>query len=191
MLKTVSLSKQPSIITESNTNKIVNDFSAALAYSDIDTLRKVISPKGLVIIRNFGSGNGTRGKDVRTLYSAKDIPNDLKFPVSEETPVDLKWLFSGTAKKAPNVNSKNDAKQKPFRFLDNTTSNTAGPPTQEIRDKCSALTSDPTFEPKAFVLGNELVLTESELADDIPDGGWAVFEKDGDRYVLRAIIDLR
>ena len=53
--------------------KVVEKMLLSIKNSDAAALKEIISPAGLIVIRNFSSGLGARGKDVRNLYSIDEI----------------------------------------------------------------------------------------------------------------------
>ena len=170
---------------------VIEDFILSIKNNDAESLKQMISPSGLIVIRNFCSGFGNRGKDIRGLYSIDDIPDDLQFDVIDEIPVSLHDFFKkiqqGEVIDMP-VTQIND---RYFGFTDDIKTKNYGPPTEEVTDLCCYLTSN-DFSPGIFELGEkEVVLTESSLVNYAPIGVWAVFEKQDDTYLLRAIIDLR
>ncbi|MDQ0285168.1 hypothetical protein J2Z49_000258 [Desulfofundulus luciae] len=175
--------------------KIIEDFIKSIKNNDAEALKRITSPSGLIIIRNFSSGSGARGKDIRNLYLPDEIPSNLQFEVSGEVPIILHDLFKKEQigiKDMP-VERLNDLN---FNFKDDSKSNILGPPTDEVRDICGKITStkdtNNQYSSKIFRLGDkEIVLTESALVADSPIGVWAVFEKLNGKYFLRAVIDLR
>lgn len=179
---------------ETEEEKVVENFINAVKTNDAEDLKQIISPSGLIVIRNFSSGNGTRGKDIRDLYLADNIPTNLEFVVSGESPIVLKNLLRESLKNKVEsipVEKINDN----FNFKDNSKNSTIEPSTDDVRDICSEITSandkNNQCAPKIFSLGDkEIALTESALVADSPAGAWIVFEKINKRYFLRAIIDL-
>ncbi|MEW6573238.1 MAG: hypothetical protein AB1374_06355 [Bacillota bacterium] len=174
--------------------KIVEDFIKSIKTNDAEALKRIISPSGLIVIRNSSSGNGARGKDVRNLYLPDKIPSNLQFEVSGELPIVLHDLFKTEVEiKDIPVERLNNIN---FNFKDDSKSNIFGPPTDEVRDICGEMTStrdkNNQYSSKIFRLGDkEIVLTESALVADLPTGVWAVFEKLNEKYFLRAVINLR
>lgn len=172
----------------------VERFIKSIKNKDYSIFEEIVSPAGLVVIRNFLTGNGTRGKDIRHNYYTTEIPRNLQFPVKGETPVDLNQLFSDTMES----NDKNIPGKLlggiQFGFEDNENSYPE-PPTPRVREICGKIRSsehenDPS--PRIFILGDkEFALTESMIIEGLPVGSWAIFEKVGKGYLLRAIIDFR
>ncbi|AZR74091.1 hypothetical protein BBF96_12200 [Anoxybacter fermentans] len=171
-------------------SNIIYLFSESLKNSDSKTFKQLVSTSGIDIIRNFVSGGfGTRGRNIWRYYSIDSIPSNLKFPIEGEVPVDLSKLFQGTIEnknnKIPIITLKNI--QFNFQNDDLTTS--------QIIDICRKIRSgenENDSSPRIYLLGDkELVLTESEIISGLPIGSWAVFERTGKSYSLRAIIDLR
>ena len=186
----------PDVKKEIISIKVVEDFIKSIKNSDAEALKSIMSPSGLILIRNFSSGNGARGKDIRNLYLADKIPVNLQFVVSSEVPISLNQLFDKSQQteiaNIPMVKLNDNG----FHFKDDLKSNMFGPPTNDVRDICGEITStaetNNQYSPRIFELvGDEIVLTESALVADSPVGVWAVFVKVDDKYFLRAIIDLK
>ena len=159
---------------------------------DVEGLKKITSPLGLVLIRNFSSGGGSRGKDIRCLYLSSEFTEDLEFIVEGEEPIALHKLFIQSQKYEADKINIFEKKGIVFNFKDSKNNNIIEPTTEEIRDLCSELTSKEEFYPTIFKLEtNELVFTESSMVSDLPVGIWAIFNKNDDKVSLRAVIDLR
>ncbi|MCL4515734.1 MAG: hypothetical protein M1379_09160 [Firmicutes bacterium] len=172
----------------------VERFIKSIKDNDYSTFEELVSPAGLTIIRNFLTGYGARGKNIRHNYSKAEIPQNLQFPVEGEIPVDLKQLFNGTME--------SDAKNIPGKLLrdiqfgfKNNENSYPEPPTPTIREVCGKIRSSERENdsgPRIFILGEkEFALTESMIYEGLAVGTWAVFEKTDDRHLLRAIIDFR
>ena len=69
------------------TENIVNQFIRAIQSKNSEEIKNMVSPKGLVVIRAFSSGNGARGKNIRNIYSKEEIANTLSFDVKDEEPI--------------------------------------------------------------------------------------------------------
>jgi hypothetical protein len=179
-------------VEENSLTRDIEDFILSIKNNDAESLKHIISPSGLLIIRNFSSGNNARGKDIRNLYSIDKIPANLQFEISGEVPITLHELFNksqqGKVNNIPVIKINNSS----FSFKDDIETNNYGPSTAEVRDLCSELISNKDYSPKIFELGDkEVVLTESSLIAETPVGLWAIFEKLNNKYLLRAIIELR
>lgn len=174
----------------------IEEFIEAIKNNDANILKRNLSPSGLVVIRNFSSGNGTRGKNIRNLFLRAEIPTNLSFEVKGELPIVLHELFKKSQQTDFNYFLIEKISDCNFIFEDGNGKDIIGPATDEIRDICGELVgsidSDNQYIPKIYILGEkEIVLTESMLIADTPVGEWAVFENIDSNFYLRAIIDLR
>ena len=151
--------------------------------------KEIVSPSGLVVIRNFPSGGfGVRGKDVRYHYSLESIPVNFKFPVKGEIDIDPGELFMGTVK--------SNIKSLPLITVEGLEfgfKNKDEPATSKVIELCGRIgIEDFDGSPRIIRLNDkEIVLTESVVIDDLALGAWAVFERIDNKYLLRAVIDLR
>ncbi|NLW08533.1 MAG: hypothetical protein GX036_01570 [Firmicutes bacterium] len=152
--------------------------------------KEILSPSGLVIIRNFPSGGfGVRGKNVRNYYSLGLLPVDFIFPVKGEIAIDPAELFMGTRKRNLANLPLTTVEGVLFEFK-----NEGEPPTSEVIELCAQIGIEDLLDesPRVIQLNDkEVVLTESVVTNGIPLGAWAVFERIDNKYLLRAIIDLR
>ena len=152
--------------------------------------KEIVSPSGLVIIRNFPSGGfGVRGKNVRNYYSLGLLPVDFIFPVKGEIAIDPAELFRGTRKRNLTNLPLTVIEGVMFEFK-----NLGEPPTSEVIELCAQIGIEGLLDesPRVIQLNDkEVVLTESVVINGIPLGVWAVFERIDNKYLLRAIIDLR
>lgn len=175
---------------------VVQEFVRAVKAGDSKALEKIVSPSGLVVIRDFSSAAGTKGETVRTTYSAGDIPPDLQFAVAGETSIDLGRLFAESQEVDVNKVKVLDGGDNCFAFTDSLDSPDYTPTTYEVWGTCSKVTSPTTGDdpscPTVFDIdGQEMVLTESTIASYSPVGAWAVFRNVDGKFYLRAILDLR
>ena len=181
----------------------IENFNNAIYKENIDQFKHLISPSGLVIIRNFVSGGyGQRGKNIRNCYLVSEIPDNLKFEVDDEVPIDLSELFP---KKLLSEGIETDyikLNGNTFGYKDgikkeNKSVSVPNPPTNEIIENCSEIMkyiNDKNEERKlmVFILGNdEIALTEAQYYNGFSYGNWAIFEKINEKYYLRAIMDFR
>lgn len=186
----------PEISNTKDSDQIIEDFIKSIKNNDAETLKSIISPSGLIIIRSFSFGNGARGKDIRDVYSADKIPANLSFEVSGEDPIVLNELFVKSQQTEIKDIPRSDVTDNNFNFQDSIKNDTYGPPTDEIIDICGGIPSDTTensqYAPKVYILGDkEMAITESALVAYTPVGTWAVFEMIDSKLYLRVIIDLR
>lgn len=174
----------------SNVISAVEHFVLSIRNKDYQKFKQVTSKSGLIIIRNFVTGEGTRGKNIRDYYLVDKIPSDLIFPVRGEIPIDPSNLFKGTLEGNINKIPIKMLKGIHFNFQDN-----SEPATFRIREICTEIRSgefEDDLSPRIYVLGdNEFVLTESDITLGLPTGSWAIFEKVYEEYLLRAIVDFR
>jgi len=156
---------------------------------------KIISPQGLIVIRNFVTGgSGTRGKDVRYFYTANKIPANLSFSVKDESPIVFSQLFEKVIKKDVKTIKTINVKDICFLFKDD--GEIIYPPTSEVIQICTEIQKiekETNMGPRIFILGEkEFALTEAEMfLDDLSVGSWAVFNRVDSRYYLRAVMDFR
>lgn len=112
---------------------------------DSEYFRHIVSPSGLIAIRNFVSGNGTRGKDIRTVYSADQIPSNLEFAVQGEVPVVIDNLFPTSIKSGSHGIKRIKIVEKSFDSKYTVNSSITEPSTSEVWELCreiQKLTSD-------------------------------------------------
>ncbi|MCL6613760.1 MAG: hypothetical protein K6U03_03945 [Firmicutes bacterium] len=167
-------------------------FIKSIKAQDIMGFRKLVSPSGLVVIRNFVTGGfGARGKDIRNYYKQSQV--DFKFKVPGEEPVSVEWLFAESVKSKINKIPIRKVKGMNFGFKDN--GQMVYPPTMELIEICSKIqehSKKSEMKPEIFILNDkEFALTESDYIIGLSIGSWAVFEKASDKYYLRAIMDFR
>lgn len=152
--------------------------------------KEIVSPSGLVVIRDFPSGGfGVRGKNVRDHYSLELLPANFIFPVKGEIAIDPAELFRGTRKRNLTNLPLTVIEGVMFEFK-----NLGEPPTSEVIELCAQIGIEGLLDesPRVIQLNDkEVVLTESVVINGIPLGVWAVFERIDNKYLLRAIIDLR
>lgn len=180
-----------------NENDIIyttKSFLEALNNNDVESFKRLVSPSGLVVIRNFVSGNGARGKNIRNLYLQEDISKDIEFPVEDEIQLNPQNLFSQSLATSYDKIPIEKVEGTNFNFLDSFKTNNYGPTTNRIWEICDDIISSVKQEelnsPMLFDLsGKEFALVES--FDDYNTGNWAVFEKIEDKYYLRAIVEFR
>lgn len=175
--------------SESNDVKadnIVNQFIRAIQSKNSEEIKNMVSPEGLVVIRAFSSGNGSRGKNIRNVYSKEEIKNTLLFEVKDEEPINIYEAFINISEELEATDGKSG-----YNFKDNIVGGEYSPSTDDIIDICSELVGDGEKTKVYSINAEELVLTQSSLSSDLPIGVWAVFEKNGDKFYYRAVIDLR
>lgn len=171
--------------------KVVEKMLLSIKNSDAAALKEIISPAGLIVIRNFSSGLGARGKDVRNLYSIDEIQDNLQFEVSGESPIDLKELFVESQEASILELPVSQLDSEGFNFIHDAENNIYEPSSGDIIDLCEELSGDEYGSYIAKLGDNEMVLGESQTVSYNVIGNWAVFEKIQGEFFLRAIIDLR
>lgn len=193
-----SISSQESNQAKSSNDEkmqIIESFKNSINNKDTEAFKKIVSPAGLIIIRNFVSGEaGIRGKDIRFYYTVNKIPNDLAFPVIDEIPVKLNELFSKTLQNKRKL-TVTEVKKVKYDFKDNGEISSRNPPTDTVisnsRDIIK-ISENPSDIYELFTLDDsEIVLAEAQLITGILTGNFAVFEKKNGKYFLRAIMDFR
>ena len=188
---TVTPSVEGKYLTE---KKAVKRFIEALSNDDAETFKSIISPSGLTLIRNFISGNGTRGKDIRSTFNRDNIPNGIRFPVKGEDDIVIKDFFrySINNKKGVDIPCV-EAKNINFNFFNNVISKEYGPSTSKVWDLCGEIQAAASHDDSSaviYILGDkEFALSEATQSFNI--GDWAVFEKTYDNWNLRAVMDFR
>jgi len=171
--------------------KVVEEMLLAIKNYDAAALKEIISPAGLIVMRNFNSGLGARGKDVRNLYSIDEIQDNLQFEVSGESPIDLKELFIESQEASILELPISQLDSEGFNFIHDVENDIYEPSSSDIVDLCEELSGN-EYSSYIVKLGdNEMVLGESQIAAYSVIGNWAVFEKTEGEFYLRAIIDLR
>lgn len=165
---------------------IVNQFIRAIQTKNSEEIKNMVSPEGLVVIRAFSSGNGTRGKNIRNIYSKEEIANTFSFDIKDEEPINIYEAYKNISEELETADGKGG-----YNFKDNIIGGEYSPSTDDIIDICSELVGDGEKTKVYSINDEELVLTQSSLSSDLPIGVWAVFERNGDKYYYRAIIDLR
>lgn len=181
----------------SNEKEILSKIRAFLEITqsdNIDAFKEMISASGLIIIRNFVSGNNSRGNNIRYVYSSEEIPLDIKFPVNIETPLILKNLFKNSLTLNANQIPIKYIDGTHFNFSDNVKENIFEPSNNKVWNICDKIRYNSKdindFEPIIFILGEkEFALTESSLKYNV--GSWVIFEKVNNNYYLRAIMDFK
>lgn len=178
-------------ISKAEDLKVIEEMLLAIKNSDAAALKEIISPAGLIVMRNFSSGLGARGKDVRNLYAIDEIQDNLQFEVSGETPIDLKDLFKESQKVSIIELPVSQLDSDGFNFIHDVENDIYEPSSDDIIDLCEELSS---YEYSSYIVklgDNEMVLGESQIVNYSIIGNWAVFEKTDGEFYLRAIIDLR
>lgn len=177
--------------SETEDLKVVEEMLLAIKNYDAAALKEIISPAGLIVMRNFNSGLGARGKDVRNLYSIDEIQDNLQFEVSGESPIDLKELFIESQEASILELPISQLDSEGFNFIHDVENDIYEPSSSDIVDLCEELSGN-EYSSYIVKLGdNEMVLGESQIAAYSVIGNWAVFEKTEGEFYLRAIIDLR
>ncbi len=87
-----------SISFNETTEKLITDsiksFYSAIEHQNSKELAKILDKNGIVFLRTFTSGFGTRGQEVYETISSSKIPEDLTFSfVQGEAPIKLKTEF--------------------------------------------------------------------------------------------------
>lgn len=173
---------------------VAKKFISILNSKDIESFKQMVSPSGLIVIRNFVSGNSARGNDIRNIYSAEEIPENLQLPINDEEAIDMTKLFPTSIKNSSEEIQHLRIKEKNFNFKDTVNGAVLSPSTSEVWELCGEIqrvTDNKTDSiPLIYILGDdEFALSEAER--DFNTGTWAVFEKVDNRFYLRALLDFR
>lgn len=159
-----------------------------------ENFKHLVGPSGLTVIRNFVSGNGSRGNNIKMVYSADQLPSDLKFTVTDEEPITIDNLFPASIKRSSEGIKYITRSEKSFNFKDTNNNSTAEPSTEEIWNLCVELQSQVKdkigSEPCLYILGNNQ-LALSEAGGSLNTGSWAIFEEVDGIVYLRTIIEFR
>ena len=183
---------KPQDVDENVINKTVGEFIGVLENNDREGFKKLISNSGLIVIRSFLSGDEVKGKNIRNVYKASEMPSNLEFPVKDEIPISPREILNDALKIDVKNISYYNLEQVTFNFKDNKNLTSIVPSTDEIWELCGRIRSagSKQYEPQIYILGNnEFALTLSSFG--LNTGVWAVFERCDEDYYLRAIMDFR
>lgn len=152
------------------------------------------SRSGLIVIRNYVSGNGTRGKDIRKVYAYDQLPSDFQFSVNDEEAIVIDKLFPASMKNGVEGIKVIKIEDKRFEFKDTVNGNVAEPSTKELWELCreiQSLARDKNgSEPYIYMLGdNQFAFAEADT--DSNTGSWVIFERVKGSFYIRAILDFR
>lgn len=175
---------------EEKINSTCNRFISALGNEDSKALKSIISPSGLIVIRNLTSSSGTRGRNYRSLFNYDEIPASGEFTLDEYSQVSARSIFRSLIDIEASNMAHYKVKGVSFNFRNSDKKSETLPSTDVVWDKCTSIRSvgNRKIEPQIYNLNDsEFILTVSEY--ELGVGAWAVFEKNNDKYFLRAIMD--
>ena len=171
-------------------DKTISQFKKCLEEKDISTFKRLIDKQGLIVIRNFNSGFGARGRDLRQLYTENSFPQNFVISVSNETPINILELGKEIVdtQDLPVIKL---PEQQQFSFID-----VYNPPTSQAIGTCyrilNQVKSNYNDKPVAISINSkEFVLIKSAIITDLVVGEWILFEKTGENYYIRTIFDIR
>lgn len=170
----------------------IKKFLSIVKQNDTVKFRDSLNPEGIVIIRSFCSGNGSRGSELWINKKIKDI-DSLEFKVENETSITFDFLLKNSLLNVddntwdiPLVNMQSDK----FVF-DKDKLNTI----QDVSDYCESILTkleDKNWGTRIIKLkDNQIAFYEGGDVSGFPTGGWLIFDNINGRYYLKAIMDLR
>lgn len=165
-------------------------FIKSLKDTNARRFNNIVSDAGMIFIRNFVSGNGARGTDIRNYYKVSDIPKHLTIQIKGQSGIDLKSLFlqSMHADKS-NIHIVN-VNNPIINFTDNGSSDNYAPSTDELMTELSSIVKNCYNSPVIYNLhSKEFILSESQVIDNLPMGSFAIFVNKNGTFKLRAVID--
>ena len=168
--------------------RAVENFISALKNKNVSEIKDNISSSGIIVIRNFSSGFGNRGKDVRNKYLFAEIPDNFQFEVADETPIDLCYLFQKAAEYGLDEIPVLNLDEFSF-FKDSDVFDLQEISTYNLIDKCSMLPNSLDGTPQIFVIGSKKIVLAETYSEF--DGTWAIFENEGGKYYLKIVLNIR
>jgi hypothetical protein len=165
-------------------------FVEAVKNSDTGEFKGLVSEKGLVFIRSFLSGNGTKGLDTRDFYNAGGIPDNLSFPMVSGGSIQLKNCFKGSIAGGVDGDSILSVSDPLLGFTDDGGSGAYVPSTESVIAELADIIINSNGASTIYDLsGQELILAEAQLQSGLPIGNFAVFVSENGGFKLRAVID--
>lgn len=165
--------------------KTVNLFLKSLKNKDVNQFKELTLPEGIVFVRGFVSGNGTRGADIYETFKQNEIPSDFKLPVNKELPEDLinetfKQSLNTDYEKIPVVVNKSNT---------NLNKNVTSP--NAIWDKVSNFIPRGGNTAPVIIKTNDNFILFDQSESEFNTLTAALFNKIGEKYYLHLIIDYR
>jgi len=172
---------------ENKYNNAVDCFINAIQKTDSVQFKDLVDDNGFIIIRNFVSGGfGIRGQNIRDNFTRVTLPLELEFTINGEPPFILNDLFAGTISSKRLTERRIDIKMIGIQRN--------SPSTDEIIEFCKTLIltlSNNDASPSVISVNGGFVICEAQIIMDLPIGSFALFDKVGERYYIRALIDLK
>jgi len=181
-------------IHEDAIKSVLKEYQQAINNQDMNGFKGLMSSSGVLVIRNFVSGNGSRGKNVSNVYTKDNIPEGFQFPVEDETSIELKSMFpefleSDTGElaitKGNHLIFGQDSKDK------DTNEPTASHIWEQTGNILSSVKENELKNMMIFSLGEKELVIGEAIEIEFNTGSWTIFEKEQDKYYLRVIIDFR
>jgi len=174
---------------------------------DAAKFKQIISPKGVVIIRNYVSvsqvyeGNkntqtigGTRGINYRGVFSQVSFPDNFTIELNGEVLFKPERYFLNIERYDVSDIPVVKLDKYKFGFKDDMYNHILEPDTIKVWNTCSEIRDNIGGENnwKPYII----LISEGEAAFSISEtgsntGNWAIFEKTEDKYYLRALLDFR
>jgi hypothetical protein len=179
-----------------NARNALTHFINSLKSRDTDSFRKLVSNKGLVVIRNFVSGGfGARGKDIRSCYLPNQIPSNISFDVYGETPIDPAVLFKTVIEGNVDKIQIRTLQGLQFNLLDDCRKGQYAPATNIIYSDADSIIKSISIKdnsPTVVMLNSrEMLLCIAQDINGLPIGCFALFECDAGACMLRGLMDFR
>jgi len=147
------------------------------------------SNEGLVVIRNFTSGFGARGKDIRHEYPRNQVPLDGVVPVQEEVPISAKEMFASLPQETTRFSAYRLTAPK---IILNENSNATVPSTRELLDRLHVLLKDAGPCSPCIISSNDTaVVGDAQIVTGLLVGNLAILRRENNGWKVRAIIDRR
>lgn len=161
-------------------SELIKSFYSAIENQNSKDLAKISDKEGIVLIRTFMSGFGTRGQEFREDIIPSEFPENLTFHVQGEEPIELKISFKVDKKDYSNI---------------------------KVYDTDESLDWDSLIKPDILKTFGKLIENEKELdigtriyklkgdsfclaqfsGSGLQYSSWAVFEKKDKEYFLKIV----
>lgn len=160
----------------------LGSFSGAVSASKPSSFVAISNPQGVHLVRKFTSGNlGGRGKELSKNVSASLLNSEMEFPVKDQTPFSLKILFPGLP-----IKSYKALPHYQFTVTKGLSFDQWAPVlTKTLVNVPEAVNGSPVI----LVSSNYWVYSEAQVIDGVVVGGFAVFKKVDEGFVLLSLID--
>ena len=168
------------------TEFVFEQFSTAVTSKNIPLFVELTDPRGIYLVRKFTSGNlGGRGEELSELTQLKKLNEKFQFPIKNQTPYSLGFLFHELPIKSfANLSHRSLPSEVEDLHFDTWVpflkESLTGAP--EVKDGMPIRLSSAN--------GKYHVYAEAQIIDEILVGGFAVFSKENGKMKLVALIDL-